>query len=49
MLHTCTDHLSLILKQREPNRLCVDFEGEIVFILILYEGYVLAQTGSSFS
>jgi hypothetical protein len=29
---------SVILKEREPNRLCIDFEGEIVFIVSLYEG-----------
>ena len=49
VLHTCTDHLTVILKQREPNRLCIDFEGEIVFILSLYEGYVVTQNGSSVS
>ena len=47
VLRTCTDHLSVIQKQHKPNRLCIDFEGEIVFILSLYEGYVLTQTGSS--
>jgi len=43
VLHTCTDLLSVIMKQREPYSLCIDFEGEIVFILSLYEGYVLTH------